>query len=254
MQTTWNYTKLANAYIKRPDYSFEAIDKMCNLMNISAQDKTCDIGAGAGHLTIELGKRGMQIHAIEPNDAMRENGIVRTKNMKNVSWSKGTAEQTNQGDNQFNAVTFGSSFNVCDQRRALAESLRICKSSGWFACMWNHRDLDDPIQKNIEAIIKSNLPNYNYGLRRQDQAPILESSNLFDLIEFIEGNVTHEQSIAECVEAWRSHGTLYRETNEHDELFGKIICEIESYLNSLGVEKITIPYETRIWVAKFSEK
>ena len=40
--------------------------------------------------------------------------------------------------------------------------------NGWFACMWNHRDVEDPIQKNIENIITSFIPNYDYGLRRQD--------------------------------------------------------------------------------------
>lgn len=254
MQTTWNYTKLANAYVKRPDYSADAIDKMCQVMGVSSDSKVCDVGAGAGHLTIELGKRGLNVNAVEPNDAMRENGIKRTQEFQNIAWSKGTGEQTNQDQNKFDAVTFGSSFNVCDQGQALQESLRICKPGAWFACMWNHRDLDDPIQKNIEKIITSNLPNYDYGSRRQDQTPILESSGLFESVDFIEGNVSHQQSIEECVEAWRSHGTLHRQANENDQLFNKIINEIENYLLSLKVNEITIPYVTRMWVAKFSKK
>ena len=254
MQATWNYTKLADAYIKRPDYSAAAIDKMCSVMGVTSNSKICDIGAGAGHLTIELGKRDTSVNAVEPNDAMRENGIKRTEKFKNINWLKGTGEQTNQKDSQFDAVTFGSSFNVCDQKLALQESLRICKSGAWFACMWNHRDLDDSIQKNIEKIIKTNLPNYDYGLRRQDQEPILKSSGLFESIEFIDGNVSHQQSIDECVEAWRSHGTLHRQANEDDKLFNKIISEIETYLRSLNMQSITIPYVTRIWVAKFLKK
>ncbi len=254
MQTVWDYTKLANAYIKRPDYSDTAIDQMCHLMGVNVDSKICDIGAGAGHLTIALGKRALSVKAVEPNDAMRENGIERTKKFKNISWYKGTAEQTHQDENQFDAVTFGSSFNVCDQKIALKESFRIGKSGAWFACMWNHRDLNDFIQKNIEDIIKSNLPNYDYGLRRQDQEPILKASGLFEVVKFIEGPVLHQQSIDECVEAWRSHGTLHRQTNENDKLFNSIISEIETFLRSLRVKDITIPYVTRIWVAKFLKK
>lgn len=253
MRTTWNYTKLANAYIKRPDYSVAAIDKMCALMNLNTHSDVCDIGAGAGHLTIELGKRKYCVNAVEPNDAMRENGIQRTNKFKNISWFKGTGEQTNQNESQFDAVTFGSSFNVCDQQLALKESLRICKPGAWFSCLWNHRDLNDPIQKKIESIIISNIPNYDYGLRRQNQTPILKSANLFESIEFIEENILHQQSIEECLVTWRSHGTLYRQTNEDDHIFNRIIGEIESYLQSLNQKMITIPYVTRIWAAKFSK-
>lgn len=254
MQPMWNYTKLADAYVQRPDYSATAIDEMCRLMAVKPDDAVCDIGAGAGHLTIELGTRGFHVKAVEPNDAMRKHGIERTRELDNVSWFKGTGEQTNQVENLFDAVTFGSSFNVCDQKIALDESRRICKSGGWFACMWNHRDLLDPIQKNIENIIKLNIPNYDYGLRRQDQTPILEASGLFEVIKFVEGRVLHQQSIEECVEAWRSHGTLHRQANEDDQLFNKIISDIETYLLSLNTKTISIPYITRIWVAKFIKK
>jgi ubiquinone/menaquinone biosynthesis C-methylase UbiE len=254
MQATWDYTTLADSYIKRPDYATDAIDKMCEIMELSKHSHVCDIGAGAGHLTIELAKRGMKVNAVEPNDAMRAHGIARTQQFNQVNWFKGTGEETHQANHQFDAVTFGSSFNVCDHHKALQESLRICKSGGWFACMWNHRQLEDPIQQKIESIIRSHLPHYDYGSRRQDQTPILQSSNLFKSIDFVEGNVQHQQTIAECIEAWRSHGTLYRQANEDQALFHRIIQDIESYLQSLNVKEVTIPYVTRIWIAKFIRK
>lgn len=251
MKTTWDYTKLADAYIKRPNYSSEAIDNMCNLIGLTSTSTVCDMGAGVAHLTIELGRRGMHVIAVEPNDAMRQNGINRTKEFLNVKWEKGTGEKSNQKDAQFDAITFGSSFNVCDQLVALHESFRICKPAGWFSCMWNHRDLNDDIQHNIEMIIKKNLPSYEYGLRRQDQMPILKSSGLFQTIEFLTGNVCHQQTITECVEAWRSHGTLYRQTQENDDLFNKIITDIQTYLTNLDQQTIKVPYVTRIWAGKF---
>lgn len=254
MQTTWDYSTLADSYVKRPDYSPQAIDKMCQTMGLTKTSHVCDVGAGAGHLTIEFGKRDMAVKAVEPNDAMRGHGIKRTEKYPRVEWFKGTGEQTQQQNDQFDAVTFGSSFNVCDREKALLESRRICKSGGWFACMWNHRNLDDPIQKNIEKIITSHLPHYDYGTRRQDQTEVLKGSQMFDSIDFIEGDVIHQQTIAECVEAWRSHGTLFRQANEDQALFNKIITEIEQYLLSLNVKNISIPYVTRMWIAQFKKK
>ena len=50
-------------------------------------------------------------------------------------------------EESYHMTTFGSSFNVCDRQKALLESKRILVKEGWFACMWNHRDLEDPITK-----------------------------------------------------------------------------------------------------------
>ena len=34
MKTEWDYTNLANAYLKRPEYASEAIEKMFKIVNI----------------------------------------------------------------------------------------------------------------------------------------------------------------------------------------------------------------------------
>ena len=75
MKTEWNYTSLADAYLKHPDYSDNAIDAMLKIAEISKGAKVCDVGAGVAHLTLMLLARGMDVVAVEPNDAMRANGI-----------------------------------------------------------------------------------------------------------------------------------------------------------------------------------
>ncbi len=56
----------------------------------------------------------------------------------------------------------------------------------------------------------------------------------------------HQQSITDCVEAWRSHATLERQAGP---AFGAIVDEIEAYLSNLGTSSIEIPYTTQIWIA-----
>ena len=80
--------------------------------------------------------------------------------------------------------------------------------------MWNHRQLDDPIQSQIEAIIRVQVPSYGYGTRRQDQSEIIAASGLFDPAVHLSSSVIHEQSVDECVEAWRSHATLERQAGD----------------------------------------
>lgn len=247
MKTEWDYTALADAYLKRPDYAEAAIDAMLSIAGIRKDDKVCDVGAGVAHLTLMLAARGLDVKAVEPNDAMRANGVKRTARFSNVQWHEGTGEQTGMPAQAFDMVTFGSSFNVCDRAAALKETARILKPHGWFACMWNHRQLDDPIQARIEAIIAEHVPGYGYGTRREDQTAPITASGLFGPVVHLDSRVIHQQSIVDCVEAWRSHATLQRQAGES---FPAVVAAIETYLDSLGTQSIEIPYSTNIWIAQ----
>ncbi|KAA0996217.1 class I SAM-dependent methyltransferase [Pseudomonas sp. ANT_J12] len=247
MKTEWDYSTLADAYLKRPDYANAAIDSMLSIAGAEQGDTFCDVGAGVAHLTLMLAARGLDVVAVEPNDAMRANGIKRTADLTNVRWHEGTGEATGQTDQAFDMVTFGSSFNVCDRQQALKETARILKPRGWFACMWNHRYLEDPIQARIEAIIKDRVQGYGYGTRREDQTAVIDASALFGPVVHLDARVTHEQTIEECLEAWRSHATLERQAGAK---FHEVISAIDDYLRSLDTASIQIPYSTNIWVAQ----
>ena len=188
MKTEWDYTSLADAYLRRPDYANAAID------------------------------------------AMRTNGIKRTEKLANVCWHEGTGEETGQASQTFDMVTCGGSFNVCDRQQALKETARILKPRGWFACMWNHRQLEDPIQSQIEDIIKDHVTGYSYGTRREDQTGIINTSGLFGSVVHLGSCILHKQTIGGCVEAWRSHATLERQA-------GSARCQI---LNRISLEFMII--------------
>ena len=246
-KTNWDYTQLADAYLKRPQYAPSAIEEVLNVANVKEGDLVCDIGAGVAHLTLLLARKGLTVRAVEPNDAMRKNGIERTKELANVSWFDGTGEATGQEDSTFDLVTFGSSFNVTDRLAALRETWRILKPGKWFACMWNHRDLSDPLQKEIERIIASSVPDFEYGTRREDQTEIIQRSGLFGAVIKVEGTIVHSQSTADCLEAWRSHATLQRQAKEK---LDTVISDIERLLSRIEGGIIHIPYTTRLWTAQ----
>jgi ubiquinone/menaquinone biosynthesis C-methylase UbiE len=247
MKTVWDYSALAEAYLARPQYSTPAINAIFSIASINKNSLSCDIGAGVGHLTLHYEARKFNVIAIEPNDNMRAIGKKRT----NCEWVEGTGEETKQANESFDLVTFGSSFNVCDRTVALKESSRILKSSGWFGCLWNHRDLEDPIQSSIESLIKSMVPDYGYGTRREDQSDVINNSNLFNEVIQLNAPVAHEQSISECIRAWESHATLQRQAAEN---FKNVIQEIRKFLEqSVSTDlsyKMRIPYQTRIWLAQ----
>lgn len=247
MKTEWDYTELAEAYLKRPDYAQNAIDKMLETAGIKKGDLVCDVGAGAAHLTLRLAEAGLRVRAVEPNDAMRANGIRRTAKFDTVEWFEGVGEHTGMEDNTFDMVTFGSSFNVCDRQEALRETKRILKDGGWFACMWNHRDLEDALQAEIEAIFQEEIENYHYGTRREDQRSVIEESGLFQDVLYIEGTVLHNVLAEDFIEGWKSHGTLQRQSREKFDLINR---RIRSLIESKGQTYLKVPYTTRIWMAQ----
>lgn len=247
MKTEWDYTSLADAYLLRPDYATDALDEIYRITGLAPGMDACDIGAGVGHLTLHLARWKLNVVAVEPNDAMRRNGMARAKSMGNVRWVEAVSEDTKQPDASFDIVSFGSSFNVADRSKSLRETHRIVRPGRWFTCMWNHRDLEDPVQKAIEDIFHREIPGYGYGSRREDQTEVIRGSGLFSDIRQVEGRVLHRQSIADVIEAWRSHATLQRQAGEN---FSSIIDKVESMLQELGKPDIEIPYTTRAWVAR----
>ena len=245
MKTAWDYTDLAKSYVKRPPYSSAAVDRMCACAGVeNGVSRACDIGAGTGILTRMLLDRCLTVTAVEPNDAMRAIGKEMTKFL-GAAWHEGVAEATGMPDDEFDLVTFGSSFNTTDRQAALRETARILKPHGWFACMWNHRDLDDPVQKEVEDCIKSHIPEYGYGTRREDQTDVIRSSGLFEQPVFIEERHTVEIPKDDYMEAWRSHATLQRQAGE---AFGTVIAAIADLLDD--TEILSVPYTTRLWMAR----
>jgi len=248
MKTKWDYTELAPHYLNRPDYAVEAVVRFCDLAELRQDAAVCDVGAGSAHLTKLLVARGCNVAAVEPNDAMRAVGMKVTAN-KPVQWHVGTGEATGQPDNAFDAVTFGSSFNTTDRPEALCETQRILRPNGWFACLWNHRDLNHSLQAEVEDYIKSRINGYGYGTRREDQTEVIRESGLFGEPIFIEASYVARVPAEAYVEAWRSHGTLQRQAGE---AFAGIIGGIEAITTAHG-KVLGVGYTTRLWAAQLKD-
>jgi ubiquinone/menaquinone biosynthesis C-methylase UbiE len=244
---TWDYTEHASHYDKRADYSKDAIEKLLKTIGCDSSRTVADVGAGTGKLTKELLKHGLTVRSIEPNEAMRTIGIQNTKHLSST-WSVGTGEATGLPAGSVYAVLFGSSFNVVDQNAALAEAFRILVPYGWFGCMWNHRDLNDPIQERIESIIKSAIPGYSYGSRREDPTECIKASGHFRDTQLIEGHFLWPMQTEDVVVAWKSHATLKRQAGS-EVLFNRIIQQIAAYLDELPAV-IEVPYTTRVYFAQ----
>ena len=239
----WNYTDRAEHYDKRADYSKEVVATLLQKIGAVPGKPVADIGAGTGKLTKLLALNGLTVHAVEPNDAMMAIGVKNTEGMS-VIWTKGVGEKTDLPESSVHAAFFGSSFNVLDQKAALSEVARILVPDGCFACMWNHRDLSDRLQNEIEEIIRQMVPGYNYGSRREDPTAVINESNLFGQVSYLEQNFKVEMPANIFFEGWKSHATLERQAGAK---FAAVLERIQELLRHYEV--VDVPYSTRIWFA-----
>jgi ubiquinone/menaquinone biosynthesis C-methylase UbiE len=248
----WDYSKLAKSYDARADYSNILINKIAKRIKLKKNYPVADIGAGTGKLTKLLVRNNYIVAAIEPNFHMMEFGKKNIiKYRKIFNWKKGTAEKTNLPNNSFYAVFFGSSFNVVNYTKAFKEIKRILIPKGYFCCMWNHRDLNDPFQKRIENIIKDEIPNYSYGDRRKNIIPILRSSKIFKKIKKISVKFNYYMTKNDVIKAWKSHATLEKQSGTKVK-FLYIINKINKLVRLKKENKILVPYQTVAYIAQLN--
>lgn len=129
-----DFTQMAKHYHNRPAYSPLLLSKLIACINdkgIANKDlKVVELGAGTGKLTAMLAKDfGFCVRAVEPNDAMREQGQKATQNL-NITWLKGSAEQTNLPSNCADWVIMASSFHWTEPKKSLPEIARVLKTGG----------------------------------------------------------------------------------------------------------------------------
>jgi SAM-dependent methyltransferase len=244
-QLEWDYTHLAATYSMRPPYAPGVVDQIVAASG-RPNPRTADIGAGNGHLTVDLLDRGCIVDAVEPNQAMRDIGIRRTAERPHISWSVGIAEDNGLPADTYDLVAYGSAFSTTDRPQALQETARILHTGGWFACIWNHRRLDDPLQAQIEAYIHRQIPNYSYGSRRENQQPLIEASGRYGPVTKLEEQIVHRVPVVDWIDAWRSHGTLQRQAGD---AFEEIIDAIERMVGEQFTDQIDVPYTTVGWMA-----
>lgn len=248
-----DFSSLAKNYIHRTGYSLSVLTALFRYALLDPEKTiTADVGAGTGKLTENLIELGFKGFAIEPNDAMRKEGIINCKNSPFV-WSKGSGEQTGLPDGCVDWVLMGSSFHWTDYQRSLAEFHRILKPGGFFVALWNPRDLEhSPFHMEIENWIHQqvDLKRVSSGNSRytRDLHQTLLKGGFFKNLVFMEARHSVKMSKERYIGAWKSVNDIQAQAGE--EKFQEIIAYIEARIRDKT--SIIIPYKTRAWMVQAS--
>jgi SAM-dependent methyltransferase len=246
-----DFTALARAYVHRPAYAEPVVDALLALSGRPAADLTvADVGAGTGKLTEMLARRSLGGYAVEPNSAMRAEGVA--LGLRGFDWLEAPAETIPLDDNSVDLVTMASAFHWTDAPRALAEFHRILRPGGALSLLWNPRDLArDPLQQRIEARIGEIAP--TISRRSSGAAPYtadledtLLASGLFTDLLFLEAPHVERMTRARHLGAWRSVNDIRAQAGEA--AWTEILEAIEGEL--ADHPEVEVRYRTRAWIVR----
>jgi SAM-dependent methyltransferase len=135
----------------RPSYPDEAVAWIVQRAGLGTGRTVVDVGAGTGKLTRLLVPTGAHVIAVEPIDEMRAKLAEIAPSAELIA---GTAEELPLEDASADAVTVAQAFHWFDHERALPELHRVLKPGGLLVLIWNSRDLDDSLQREVEKLLK----------------------------------------------------------------------------------------------------
>ncbi len=247
-----DFTDLAKYYIDRPGYSLVLLNYIkANIQDILKRKLiVADVGAGTGKLTENLERIGLSGFAVEPNDAMREEGKKLFAVKKTFVWSPGAAEETGLPDNSVDWVLMGSSFHWADAPRAREEFRRILKPGGFFTAIWNPRDIKrSMLNKQIEEMIMKEIPGMervSSGVTVKKKIILKKLGDIFRNLIFMEKMHEEVMTKERYINIWRSVNDIQVQAGEKG--FKRILDNINTILEDYN--EITVPYKSRAWTAQ----
>ena len=249
-----DFTDLAADYAKfRPGYAPQVAAAILRYTACdAARVEAADVGAGTGIWTRVLAAHGLRrIVAVEPNDAMREQGIEVSRGWA-IDWRAGSAEATGLPDASLDLVSMASSLHWADFDKACAEFHRILRPGGVFVALWNPRMTElSPLLTEIEAEIKRLKPD----IRRKSSGRSGLTERLTDLLSakpqfsdvlYLEGRHLVRQTPEQFIGAWRSVNDLQVQLGP--ELFDRFLEFAKKRV--AGLAEIETTYWTRAWMAR----
>jgi SAM-dependent methyltransferase len=163
----------------RPSYPRAAIACLVEAWGLGAEHRVADIGSGTGIFTRQLLEAGLDVYAVEPNDAMRqaaEEGLGAEPRFHPRFHSvAGSAEATGLAAGSIDAVTVAQAFHWFDADAFQRECQRILRPPGRVALVWNRRDMSTPFGREYEAILQRFGTDYReVGHMRLDESDVFE--------------------------------------------------------------------------------
>jgi SAM-dependent methyltransferase len=146
-----SFELVADVYERaRPEYPPEAVAWIAQELDLRAGRTVLDLGAGTGKLTRALVATGADVIAVEPGEAMLAQ--LRAA-VPEANALHGAAEAIPLPDSSVDAITAGQSFHWFRHDEAIPELHRVLRPGGAVALIWNTRDKEASLQRDVSNLI-----------------------------------------------------------------------------------------------------
>lgn len=151
-----SFELVADVYERsRPSYPSEALAWIADRLDLRPGRTVLDLGAGTGKLTRALLETGARVIAVEPGDAMRAELERATPGAEALH---GSAEEIPLPEASVDAITVGQAFHWFRHDVAIPELHRVLRPGGGVALIWNTRDPELPLHREIGELIAPFVP------------------------------------------------------------------------------------------------
>jgi SAM-dependent methyltransferase len=236
--------RAADYALYRPSYPAEAIDAILHGLGPPESLRCADVGAGTGISARLFADRGVQVVAIEPNQAM----IDAAERHTNVDWRQGTAEDTGLEDESVDLVTCFQSFHWFDHERALPEFRRILKPGGRLALVWNDRDRSDAVSDAYSAVVKGASGDHPAERARREATDEVRDSGHFEWVEVQTFENAQRLNLEGLIGRAESSSYVPREGPENETMRAELRRVWEEHRDGEGF--VVMGYVTNVYLAR----
>lgn len=161
MGNDFKFSGKANVYAKfRPKYPEEFLEYLAADCGLHPDIDVADIGSGTGILTRQLLAHKARVFAVEPNCDMRKAAEAELSACSGFFSVNALAEHTGLHDKSIDLITVAQAFHWFDPGQFQLECRRILKPDGKVVLVWNSRDEESPIVKDLGIVCRKFCPEY----------------------------------------------------------------------------------------------
>jgi SAM-dependent methyltransferase len=235
-----SFELVADVYERaRPGYPDEAVAWVADRLDLRPGRTVLDVGAGTGKLSRQLMGTGAEVIAVEPGNAMRAE-LVRA--VPGVQALRGSAEDLPLADCSADAVAVGQAFHWFRPDEAVPEIHRVLRKGGAIALVWNARDEDAPLQKDLDEFFSRFwVP----GRRAGGSSQALLESDVFGPLEERRFPFTQELDADGLAERVKSISFV---ASASPEAQTEIEAELRAVVKQAG-DRVEFPYVTVAYVS-----
>ncbi|MEV3950611.1 methyltransferase domain-containing protein [Streptomyces halstedii] len=234
-QLASSFGAAATAYAEyRPGYPATALEWALAPVAKQKQLHVLDLGAGTGKLTEALVKAGIQVTAVEPDQAMLSE---LRRRLPDVAAHVGVAEEIPLPDGTVDAVLAGQALHWFEPERALPEIARVLRPGGVLAGLWIAYDGRVEWVAELDRLFPGRLCFAAQQAMRGHEA--------YGTLESAEFPYTQQRTAESLTATLATHSPVLVLPAEEQK---RVLGHIRAYLDSLpGVdENFTVPLITAV--------